>query len=399
MPYAIGERAKSIGKNTVEGLCLRFTSEQEYDAHKRYFSKSTTIPMRNGKADAPHFYNHTRSGIVGTKQIGWSELSMRDEGVHAVTEYDPAFEYTDHLMSKATTGGLYYSTGAAMDAYAESHKGNGIFHIDLWPIAEVSSTFTPADKGARVFVSKSADAFMSIEEADAYLRGDAMPTRSKNDAPAVFDPSVIAAQFDAKLQQAVATLMNASEASRSKDAWALKNQPWNEYGTSFRYYLESIGELIDLPADLIPRDAITARLNEVINYLSGTINEGMMRSKMGRVLSRDNINSLMRIHQETIEVLNRAGQKIDTISTQMEKATNAPAMPSAATSPLGKTVTEIPEDKGILNQVTEQLISSRITQVTADMRSKIESLESAIADKDKTITDLATQIAQAELAE
>lgn len=390
MPYAYGSRAKSIGKNAVEGLAIVFSTKDEYDAHKRYFSKNTRIPVFPGNK-YPHFYNHTQSSLRG-EIIGQSEMALTDEGVLAITEYDSKHHITPALMSKADLGELYYSTGAAQDAYDESHVGNGVFHIDLWTPAEVSSTLRPADQTGRtrVYVSKSTP--MSIEEADAFLRTGEVPVSKSITAPdaqtAVPDFSQLLAPVQDQLKQVQEALQRQQLGALSKSLWAVRGFEGVDEVYSFTEYLEGIGQLIDLPEDVRPNSGLILRLNEVVAFLEGKTTDGMLRSKMaeygsrskmGRMFSQRNLDNLLSIHERTVELLTRANaagdySRLSGVKTEVIQ----PAIHDAA------------KEGVIHNQVAEKTLPLSNAAIAEN-----EQLRNQLLEQERTIAGLSELLKQA----
>ena len=138
-------KAKENG--IVEGYLVRFGNPSDTDLEKDYFTKNTDFGFEF-KGNESHklglYYNHGMDKVLGTKKIGYGEVSMDDKGLWYSAQLNLADEYAKMIYDLAKKNQLGFSSGAASHMVEREMNGKS-YEIKRWALAEASLTPTPAE--------------------------------------------------------------------------------------------------------------------------------------------------------------------------------------------------------------------------------------------------------------
>ncbi len=154
-----GSNIKVDGKGKVSGYLVRFGNSNDTDLEGDYFTKNTDFGFEF-KGNEAHklglYYNHGMDKSLGTKKIGYSEITMDDKGLWLQGQLDLADEYSKMIYEMAKSGKLGLSSGAASHMVEREKMGKS-YEIKRWTLAEASLTPTPAESRNKVAAKRYYD--------------------------------------------------------------------------------------------------------------------------------------------------------------------------------------------------------------------------------------------------
>jgi HK97 family phage major capsid protein len=148
-----GGEVKDLGDGKIGGYLLQFSSPNDPDLTKDFFSKDSIIDVASN--NLPVFYAHGRDSKMGKRIIGRANTRTDEVGVWAETQLNLRDEYEKAVLAMAKAGKLGYSSGALPHLVEREPMGNGVNLIKTWVIGEASLTPTPAEPRNTVMSLKS----------------------------------------------------------------------------------------------------------------------------------------------------------------------------------------------------------------------------------------------------
>lgn len=138
---------------------IHFGSDEELDLEGTYFTKATNLHLDWYKT-RPWLYHHGLHPDMGVVKIGtWDKVEVNDEGVFFEGELAASFKYKEAVQALLDTKVLYPSSGAL--GYLVKCNEDG--WLEEWPIAEASSTVTPAEFRLAAITPPVAKAVRTLE--------------------------------------------------------------------------------------------------------------------------------------------------------------------------------------------------------------------------------------------
>jgi HK97 family phage major capsid protein len=138
-----GDAIKAMGDGKVSGYLVRFGSKDDLDLTGDYFSKDTEFGVVDG-GSLPVYYQHGQDTQIGIKSIGRGTVKFDDVGLWIDAQLNLRDEYEKAVYQLAEAGKLGWSSGAAAHLVEKDQIGKA-WHVKSWPIAEASTTPTPAE--------------------------------------------------------------------------------------------------------------------------------------------------------------------------------------------------------------------------------------------------------------
>lgn len=133
---------KSVKDRVIEGTGILFGSPERKDSSDDFFYNGTETGMRNG-SDRPFMYQHGWSPLFGKQKLGEAIFEKSGDGwVYVTTFIDTPVG--NKAFAEVTSKPHRSSSGAAGHT-VQTTRIKDANQIDIWMIAEISATQTPAD--------------------------------------------------------------------------------------------------------------------------------------------------------------------------------------------------------------------------------------------------------------
>ena len=165
-----GDRVKSTGNRNVHGLAVKFSTSNDPDLYRDFFTSSCDFGLSLSNT-LPIYFNHCFDGILKTARIGEAKLTKKNDGIfvngfiynlkNAPQNLDiwskqileERSDYVDVILKLIEDGKMGYSTGSASHLVKKKLCENDTNEIVKWDIVELSITHTPAEP--RTYATKS----------------------------------------------------------------------------------------------------------------------------------------------------------------------------------------------------------------------------------------------------
>ena len=211
-----GEPIKALGDGKIGGYLVRFGDPKNTDLEGDFFSPESDLGVEDGST-LPVYYNHGMDGVLKTRKIGRGTIKYDDAGAWLEAQLEMRDEYEQMIYDMAVEGKLGWSSGAAYHLVEKEQVGKA-WHIKTWPIAEASTTPTPAEPRNNVVPLKS---LLSTAEQPEAPDGDAVKTAI--DEPIVSNVKSFSQEVSAMEPDEIKTLI--SESAKEAVTEALKALP------------------------------------------------------------------------------------------------------------------------------------------------------------------------------
>lgn len=231
------------------------------DIQGEAFTKSTDFCL-DWFEKRPLLYDHAINGKIKTTKIGDVTFADpdNDDGVFVRAELDKRSRYYKVVSKLIGEGALGFSSGAVPYLVQQDSKKN----ITRWPWFELSLTTTPANPDAVVYAVKATDALDHMDDADIEI------------------PAPVEA------------------ALKALDEWGIEQTPRDSEHESLADHSQRV-------------------LAEVKAWVERVEEKQTFRAKVGRELSRANVDSLREAHRLIGELLARA-EKSDADESEAAKS-------------------------------------------------------------------------------
>lgn len=166
-----GGDIKALGDGKIGGYLVRYGDPKNTDLTGDFFSKETDLGVEDGST-LPVYYNHGMDGVLKARKIGRGVIKYDDAGAWLEAQLEMRDEYERMIYDMAVEGKMGWSSGAAGHLVEREAVGKA-WHIKTWPIAEASTTPTPAEPRNSVIPLKS---LLSNAEQPEASDGDAVET-------------------------------------------------------------------------------------------------------------------------------------------------------------------------------------------------------------------------------
>ncbi|NIQ81013.1 MAG: hypothetical protein GTN93_23535 [Anaerolineae bacterium] len=125
----------------VKSYAAIWGDEENMDLYGTWFTRETDFAL-DWYDQRPWLYDHTLNQFVRAAKIGsWKDADLDDHGLFFLGELDAHFRYLDEVEFLMTLGYLFPSSGTLSHVMQVADDG----WIQRWPIAELSSTTSPAE--------------------------------------------------------------------------------------------------------------------------------------------------------------------------------------------------------------------------------------------------------------
>lgn len=153
-----GGPIKSLGNGKIGGYAVVFSGDNDPDLDQDFFDANTDFWFEPGEAKSvTTIYDHGMDDALKSVKIGNGTLKHTDEGLWYEGQLKVSDNYRKYLASinqLIDDGRLHYSTGSSPHLIVRSKVGKS-FHIDQWPIAELSLTPKPKEVRTKAVSLKS----------------------------------------------------------------------------------------------------------------------------------------------------------------------------------------------------------------------------------------------------
>ena len=166
-----GGDVKALGDGKIGGYLVRYGDPKNTDLTGDFFSAETDLGVEDGST-LPVYYNHGMDGVLKSRKIGRGIIKYDDSGAWLEAQLEMRDEYERMIYDMAVNGKMGWSSGAAGHLVEREQVGKA-WHIKTWPIAEASTTPTPAEPRNSVIPLKSLLSNADMPEASD---GDAATT-------------------------------------------------------------------------------------------------------------------------------------------------------------------------------------------------------------------------------
>lgn len=152
---SFGDAVKRVGDDRVEGYLIRFSSQEDPDLAREFFTAETDFDMEfPGKSTV--YFDHGLDKTVKHTRMGKASLKADEVGVWAEGVIDKANAYASKVLELVEAGKLGWSSGTANHLVVREDAGNAK-RIVRWPLGlDASLTPTPAEPRNLAVVSVKA---------------------------------------------------------------------------------------------------------------------------------------------------------------------------------------------------------------------------------------------------
>ena len=198
-----GGPVKALPGNKVGGYLVRFSTAQDPDLVRDFFTPETDfdVDLPGGKASV--YYNHGLDDTLKKRRLGKGELKVDDVGVWIEAQLEVRDRYEKAIYELAQAGKLGWSSGTASHLVERQAEGKSQ-RITLWPLGpDASLTPNPCEPRNSAIALKAWE-----QEAQSFksVLTDALKTLSAEEEPA---PAPSFAEYAAQVVSAVAALKTA----------------------------------------------------------------------------------------------------------------------------------------------------------------------------------------------
>lgn len=148
-----GGSVKALGGGKVGGYLVLFTTADDPDIEREFFTKSTDFFLE----DSPRalvIYDHGLDPTLKARRLGRGEMRIDDVGVWLEAQLALRDDYEKAIYAMAEAGKLGWSSGSIPHLVDRVRVKKSV-EIKAWPIGEASLTPTPTEPRAAAFTLKS----------------------------------------------------------------------------------------------------------------------------------------------------------------------------------------------------------------------------------------------------
>jgi HK97 family phage major capsid protein len=136
-------QVKALGDGWVRLPLVTYTNENDPDLTGDFFDTKSDLDIEAGD-NLTVYFHHGLDPVLKNKKLGRSPVEEDEYGKWVKTQLNLRDKYEAFIYQRVEEGKMGSSTGPAQHLVHKTFTGKA-YHIDNWPIKEVSITPTPAE--------------------------------------------------------------------------------------------------------------------------------------------------------------------------------------------------------------------------------------------------------------